>query len=188
MGKEGIYKNKFRMASARHPHWDYSQCGFYFVTICTKEKKFYFGNIKNRDMQYTYIGKIAKKFWQDIPSHFPFVKLHEYIIMPNHVHGIIQIVQKCRDAKSCVSTASDTSDEYKNKFGAQRKNLSSIIRGYKAGVAKNATINNIVFCWQARFYDRIIRSEKELNKTRTYIVQNIERWELDKSSPENIYM
>jgi len=84
-----LFKNKFRVATIRLKNWDYSGPGFYFVTICTKDKQHFFGNIDNEKIVYSNIGKIAKKFWLEIPEHFMNVELDEFIIMPNHIHGII---------------------------------------------------------------------------------------------------
>ncbi len=123
--------------------------------------------------------------------------------MPNHIHGIIIInhnrnrkngddgnciydngkdgFEHCRDAKSCVSTVKKINNQ--NKFGPQSKNLSSIIRGFKIGVTKycrkNTKIGNV---WQPRFYDRIIRNEKELNRIRKYIVENPKEWKRDRNN------
>jgi len=93
------FRNKYRIASIRLQNWDYSRSGFYFVTICTKNRVCFFGSIeKKRDESDIYvknklseIGNIAEKFWLEIPQHFPFVKLDTFVIMPNHVHGIIVI-------------------------------------------------------------------------------------------------
>ena len=75
----------------RRKGYDYSQDGFYFVTICCKNREMFFGNIKNEKMQLSEIGKIAEKFYLEIPNHFQFVKLDKFVIMPNHIHGIIEI-------------------------------------------------------------------------------------------------
>jgi hypothetical protein len=75
----------------RYQGYDYSQNGFYFVTICTKNREMFFGDIKNEKIKLSDIGLIANKFWLEIPSHFPFVVLDEYAIMPDHIHGIIKI-------------------------------------------------------------------------------------------------
>ncbi len=69
--------------------WDYSSEGIYFLTICCRERKSFFGNIENNKMHLSEIGSIASRFWMEIPSHFPHVKLDEFVIMPNHLHGII---------------------------------------------------------------------------------------------------
>ena len=84
------YKQKYRVESNRLKDWDYST-GAYFVTVCTKDRVNYFGDIKNGEMELSETGKIAKQYWAEIPLHFSFVKLNEYVVMPNHVHGIIMI-------------------------------------------------------------------------------------------------
>jgi REP element-mobilizing transposase RayT len=85
------YQNKYRISSARAPFWDYSHNAAYFVTICTKNREWFFGDVVDGDMVLSEIGKIANDYWLAIPEHFPFVKLGAHIIMPNHVHGIIII-------------------------------------------------------------------------------------------------
>lgn len=92
-----LYKNKYRIESTRLPNYDYSANGYYFVTICTHQKHCYFGNIVNARMHLSQVGKIAQKHWQDIPNHFNGVDIDRYVIMPNHVHGIIAIDKPRRD-------------------------------------------------------------------------------------------
>lgn len=158
----------------------------------------FFGDVVAGKMRLSEIGKIAEKFWLEIPGHFPFIKLNKFIIMPNHIHGIIEIDNETVGAQNFVrlQTAGtqnlaflrDERGEYRNKFGPQSKNLSSIIRGFKIGVTKYAKNNNIIFAWQARFHDRIIRNSDELNRIRQYIIDNPEQWELDRNNLENLYM
>jgi REP element-mobilizing transposase RayT len=85
------FKNKYRTTSARAKWWNYSANGGYFVTICTKNRRDYFGNIIRDKLYLSKIGQIANDCWMQIPNHFPFVKLGQFVIMPNHVHGIIVI-------------------------------------------------------------------------------------------------
>lgn len=85
------FQGKYRVPSARLEDWDYASPGYYFVTICTKDHKSFFGEVSDGKMCLSKIGGIARKFWLDIPNHFPFVDLDEFIIMPNHVHGIVII-------------------------------------------------------------------------------------------------
>ena len=85
------YNNKYRIETTRLKNWDYGWNGAYFITICTKNRIHYFGEIKNQKMQLSGIGKMAEKYWHEIPAHFPFVKLDAFIVMPNHIHGIIII-------------------------------------------------------------------------------------------------
>lgn len=114
------------------------------------------------------IGKIAHKNWLSIPNHFPFVKLGNHIVMPNHIHGII-IIDK-------VEEEQPNSSENQNRFGPQSKNIASIIRGYKASVKRHATINGINFSWQPRYHDKIIRDEKAYRNISKYIADNPRKW------------
>src|SRR4030042_2172704 len=91
------FKNKYTIQSARLSGYDYSQNGMYFITICAKDREEFFGKIENGKMILSDIGKIAEKFWQEIPLHFSFVILDEYIVMPNHTHGIIEIFRNTND-------------------------------------------------------------------------------------------
>lgn len=183
-----LYNQKYRIETCRLKNWDYGSNGKYFITICTKYHISYFGKIVNGQMKLSKLGKMAYKCWEEIPKHFPFVHLDAYVIMPNHVHGIISIekndcgdlnlngdVLSRRNAKFCVST-----DCSINRFGPQSKNIGSIIRGYKIGVTKFAKNNNILFTWQPRFYDHFIRTEDDLYRIRNYIANNPLKWKNDK--------
>ena len=90
------YKNKYRIKSARLPNWDYGSNGMYFITICTQNRVHFFGKIINKKMQLNEIGEMAEKYWNEIPQHFPFVKLDAFVVMPNHIHGIL-IIDKMDD-------------------------------------------------------------------------------------------
>lgn len=85
------FNNKYRIPSARLQTWDYGNNGLYFITICTKNRENYFGKITEGEMMLSEIGFLANKYWHEIPEHFPFMKLNEFVVMPNHVHGIIII-------------------------------------------------------------------------------------------------
>ena len=235
MPNNQLYKNKYRIPSARREAYNYSQNGFYFITICTQNRELFFGNIIDNKMILSEIGKIAEQEWINTDKIRNNVILHEFVIMPNHIHGIIQIknpvethgnasnVQQRNAIINNAPTAQNTpivethgnasaaqqrntviethiethihaslrqggtviGPYYKNKFGPQSKNVSSIIRGFKGAVKKYATINNINFTWQPRFHDHIIKNDKELNKIRFYIQINIEKWNLDRNNPKN---
>lgn len=89
------FKGKYRIESTRLQNWDYGWDGAYFVTIVTKNRECFFGEIsKTKQMILSKIGEVAEKFWLKIPSHFPFVELDKFVVMPNHVHGIIIINKK----------------------------------------------------------------------------------------------
>lgn len=195
------YKNTYRNETTRLKNWDYGSHGFYFVTICTKNKQPYFGRIVNdvdnngtrisvsngtqnfaslREMQmheihlrepdlqpkqtFTQIGDIANRYWIEIPKHFPFVELDAFVIMPDHVHGILFLNRPKYESWRT------------NSFKPQSENLASIVRGFKAAVKKYAVLNRLEFDWQSRYHDHVIHSEIELNTIRQYIMDNPMKW------------
>lgn len=170
------FAGKYRIPSARAAWWDYAADATYFVTICTDEKRHFFGRVENMEMQHSEIGRTAFQYWQDIPQHFPFVSLDVFVIMPNHVHGII-VIDKNKHVDCIENVQPQTTI---NKFGPQSQNLGSIIRGFKSAVKTFATTNAIPFAWQARFHDHIIRDEAEYRRIVDYICNNPARWADDK--------
>lgn len=91
-----LYKNKYRIESARLKGWDYGSPAHYFVTICTQNGIYFFGDVVKGKMVLSAIGEIADRFWKEIPEHFDNMKLDEYVIMQNHIHGIIIITDEDR--------------------------------------------------------------------------------------------
>ncbi len=188
---EDKYQGIYRIKSARMPNWNYGWKGSYFVTICTHERENYFGEIVNKKMKLSKIGEIAESEWVKSPEIRPDmnIEMDEFVIMPNHLHGIITIGKNeynefndgNRDAMHGVSSTTQT------KSGPQRKNLASIIRGYKSAVTMNVRQFYQDFAWQSRFHDHIIRNEKSLNNIRNYIRNNPLNWTADKfNSKERI--
>ena len=94
------FKNKYYIPSARLSYWDYRWNAAYFVTICAKNREYFFGEFINGEIELSKIGKISEKYWLKIPQHFPFVDLDSFIVMPNHVHGIIIIDKLDGDYKA----------------------------------------------------------------------------------------
>lgn len=182
------YKGKYRIPSARLKTWDYGSNALYFITICTKNREHYFGEIANGQMILSEIGILAYKYWNEIPEHFPFVNLDEFVVMPNHVHGIIIIDKPDNDGCNVAfnvetqifaSLPSQPPKISKNKFGPQSKNLASIIRGFKIGVTTNARKIHADFEWQPRFHDHIIRNNDSYEKIKNYIINNPQKWNDD---------
>ena len=167
---------RYRIASARLKEYDYSTPNWYFVTINTKDHHEYFGEIKNSRMYLNDLGKIVNEEWLKSTKIRKNIELDYYVIMPNHFHGILIITETvCKDVARNVSTNKIYSD-----ISPVSGSLSAIIRGFKSAVTNQ--IHNYGekhFSWQPRFYDRIIRNERELNAIRNYIGQNPLRWELD---------
>ncbi len=206
------YQNKYRIASARMKNYDYSQNGAYFITIVTKNRDHFFGEIvddvadvetpnlgvSTKKMQLSKIGEIVQKYWNEIPQHFPFIKLDEMVVMPNHIHGILWIdnddVVGGRDAINRVSTNTTNTMNTTGKSkpgGITGKNnpmfyanISRVLRWYKGRCTFE--INKInkksYFAWQPRFHDRIIRDENELGRIRQYVVSNPEIWKHDRNN------
>lgn len=175
------FKNKYRVSSTRLKNWDYASKGYYFITICTKNRRYFLGNIIDGKMRSTKIGKMVEQCWQEIPNHFPFVSLDEYVVMPNHIHGILVI-----NKVETQHFASLRQNKKQNQFGPQSCNLGSIIRGFKIGVKKFTHQYNIVFHWQSRYYDHIIRNQQSLAKIRQYIINNLVNWDEDRNNLKNI--
>ncbi|MND50407.1 Transposase IS200 like protein [compost metagenome] len=171
-----LYKNKYRIASTRLQNWDYRRNAAYFITICTQNRIHYFGEIISQQMQLTDIGQLAEKFWLEIPNHFPFVELGNFVIMPNHMHGILIInnsIDVAVETRHClVSTGCDMS---------RKNSISSIVGSYKSVVTKNARIQfDTRFAWQSRFHDHIIRNSDSFGRIQQYIANNPENWNKDK--------
>jgi len=171
--------------SIRLREYDYSKSGWYYVTICTKDHKEYFGKVKNEDMILNDIGKIADEYWRKIPLHFPYSSLDKHIIMPNHIHGII-IIDCKKDAKFASSTNNTSMNVGDANLASQdrtKMELSKIIQQFKRAVTIKIKYNKPIsnFKWQRSFYDRIIRNENELYNIRKYIQQNPLKWDLERN-------
>lgn len=161
------YQNKYRVQPARLANWDYGSHGLYFVTICTKDRINHFGVIEESaypSLKETALGKAAIKYWQDISIHHPYAELDAFILMPDHLHGII-FLNKPEKAEWEI-----------NRFGPHSKNLASIIRGYKSAVKMHALNHELDFSWQSGYYDRVIRNQQELENIRQYIFENPQRY------------
>jgi len=180
------FHDKYRIATSRLQNWDYSDNGYYFVTICTKERKHYFGEIINNEMNLSEIGKITQKYWFEIPSYFPFVELDEFVVMPNHIHGIVIINDRCNSVRRDVINHVSTDDVNKNIFSKKspmkKHSLGEIIRWYKGRTTFEIRKQQINFFWQPRFYDHIIRNEYNLNRIRQYIRDNTINWNVDRNN------
>ena len=166
--------------------YDYSQEGAYYVTIVTWRREFLFGEIVNQEMQLTELGKQAEWCWYQIPEHFPFVKLGAFVVMPDHIHGIVIIDKPVPVPVPATETqdfasrqTQNLASRQKNKFGPQSKNLGSILRGFKIGVTNQSKLICPKFKWQPLFHDHIIRNEIEYQRIHNYIVNNPLKWEKD---------
>ena len=196
------YKNKYTNKTLRLQNWDYGWDGIYFITICTKDRENYFGNIENNKMNLSNIGVIADILWHEIKNHAKNIELDQFVVMPNHIHGILIIDKNNIDNTNHVGQGQnhvgqghtldlrDSNQTHPNKpektIGQKRfqnigKNtVSSIIGSYKSAVTKHARRLGYNFYWQPRFYDHIIRNDKEYHKIKNYIINNPNNWNNDK--------
>lgn len=186
------YKNKYTIKSARLAGYDYSKNGMYFVTICTKNREEYFGKIENEKMILSEIGKIIQEELLKTSNIRPNIVLDECVIMPNHLHLIIEIVNSAASVETPrrgVSTIGIKISHGGYNPNWKPNSVGSIINQFKSICTKKIwKCGNPVFAWQSRFYDHIIRNEISLNKIREYIQTNPVGWERDRNNVENIWM
>jgi putative transposase len=187
-----LYRNKYRIESARYPDYDYTTPGKYFITICTKDQIPYFGKIRNGRMILSKTGIIVNDSWLAIPYHYPHITLDEFIIMPDHLHGIIiinrhsvqtpnlgvspdsnPITGSFETPKLGVSTGSFPGKG--NKYW-KSNSIGSIINQFKRICTITAKTKGFDLIWHPRFHDRIIRSQQELERIRKYIRNNPADW------------
>lgn len=178
-----LFRNKYRAESIRLKGYDYSQPGIYFVTICCDQKQHYFGEIKHQLMALSPIGQIAQQCWLAIPNHYPNIALDEYVVMPNHVHGLIKINYHDCHVEAQNFAPLRIADGSQNKFRVIPQSIGAIIRGYKIGVTKWCRNNNFkYFLWQRNYYEHIVRDEIELFRIQQYIKNNPKQWEGDRNN------
>jgi REP element-mobilizing transposase RayT len=174
--------DKHHRRSVRLKEYDYSRAGAYFITICTYNKECILGNVLNGEILLSKYGVIVENEWMKTSEIRTNVILDKYVVMPNHIHGIIIILDDGRDTEHRVPIF--------EQFGKPISNsIPTIIRSCKAVTTK--LINEIrksygKTVWQSRFYDHIIRNRNELDKIRQYIINNPLQWEFDKENPDTI--
>jgi REP element-mobilizing transposase RayT len=174
-----LFRNKYRVESARKPYWDYTLPGWYFVTICTQNRRPYFGRVVREAMNLSVLGEYASQCWQEIPTHHVNVAIDEFIVMPNHVHGIIVIsgpgklppMGKRNEISRIPALA-----EIHPKAGS----LGAVVGSFKSAVTRWCALRELTFAWQPRFHDRIIRGRKSLKAVREYIRDNPKNWLKDR--------
>ena len=172
---------KHHRRSIRLKEYDYSRFGAYFVTICTQDRKCFLGTVGNETVELSPMGKIVHEFWFEIPKHFQHVRLDVFVVMPNHVHGILLI----GDSEGGNTNAD--AERGGETPPLRRVTLGQVVAYYKYQTSK--MINRIrntagMPVWQRNYYEHIIRNEKELNQCREYIINNPLKWVLDQENPD----
>ena len=173
--------NYSNLGSKRLPSHDYSQPGAYFVTICAAERQCLFGEIVDGQMKLNRDGLIVAKQWAGLPGHHVNVSLDEFVIMPNHVHGILFLSNGSPSSVGAGFQPADASHPTKPKHG-----LPEIIRGFKT--YSSLEINRLLGTpgnpvWQRNYYEHVVRTEDDLDAIRRYIVENPLKWAEDEENP-----
>lgn len=156
--------------------FNYSESGAYFVTICAKDRARLFGEISNGVMCVNRFGGIVQECWNDLQNHYATIAVDAFVVMPNHVHGIIVIVERDRTVGEGLRPS---------PTGVERHGLPEIMRAFKSFSARR--INEIrctpgLPVWQRNYFEHIIRNDKSLDQIRQYIATNPQRWKDDKEN------
>jgi REP element-mobilizing transposase RayT len=199
--------NQHHRRSIRLKEYDYSQPGEYFVTICIHDHECTLGEIVDGEMRLNEIGKIVEEKWLRTAIIRPDIQLDSYVVMPNHIHGII-VLYEGRDTlqsdkpvganghspqektqNNPFNNGAYIDTPLQNTFRSPSNTIGAIVRGFKSETTKR--INEIrstprMHFWQRNYYEHIIRNDNELDKIRDYIHNNVVQWALDKDNPNNI--
>ena len=184
--------DKRHRRSIRLKGYDYSGTGAYFVTICTQDRECFFEDIVDGEMRLNDAGIMVRDVWHKIPEHFPYTDIDEFLVMPNHVHGIIVIV----GAPLVGAHSSGTVDhDTKNRAGTSpAPTLGDVVGTFKSitthqyvdGVRRKNWPAFKGKLWQRNYYEHIIRDEEEIERVRKYILENPAKWAEDENNPVNI--
>jgi len=174
---------------------DYAQAGEYYVTLCVKDRESLLGEILGDRVELTRIGEIVKECWEGIPKHFSNAVLDEFVIMPNHVHGIVILVDRVGTRHAVSQPAAESQLHAlpqleipsREQFGKPVcGSLSTIMRSFKSAASKRIHSEGYsAFAWQSRFYEHIIRDGRDGDRIRKYIANNVSKWSEDKENPEH---
>lgn len=188
--------------SIRLKGYDYTQLGAYFITIVTYDRAHVFGAVVDGEMRLNNAGRIADQCWRDIPAHFPHVALDAFVMMPNHVHGILWIAADDDDAGARhvgarhaaplpdAAAPTDVAPPRMEQFGKPVPgSIPTIVRSFKSAVTKHINEGRQTPgapVWQRNYYEHIIRDDRALNAIRRYIAENPLRWHLDRENAQRI--
>jgi len=175
--------DKHHRRSIRLRGYDYTRAGEYFITICTRDRMCLFGDIVDGEIALNEYGKIVADEWIKTAEIRDEIALDEWIVMPNHFHGIFVICDRRGTARRAPTM---------ERFGQPvAGSVSTIIRSFKSAVTKR--INETrqtpgVKLWQRNYYEYVIRNEDELNRIREYIIGNPAKWDLDRENPDAVQL
>ncbi len=195
------FRNKYRIESARLQGWDYRNPGAYFITICTHNRVHHLGKCKDDKMKLSTIGLIVQGCWFEIPRLNHHVRLGEFIVMPNHIHGILILDEmdgnngvngmdvetlQCNVSTTNTNTGMemDTNDisDFFRKISPKSGSVSRMMGSFKSACSNHIhkTFPDVEFEWQERFHDHIIRNDKSFVRISNYIINNPLNWKEDR--------
>ena len=165
--------------SIRLKAFDYWQAGVYFVTICTNQRRCLFGEIRDGIMHFSALGRMVRECWLEIPLHFPGLELGPYVVMPNHMHGILVFHKRARHAVPLR----DTAPRFEAFGKPVRGSLPTVIRSFKAAVSEGIRGTPALRVWQRNYYERVLQTGDEFQQASRYIWENPRNWEIDEDNP-----
>ena len=176
-------EKEFHRRSIRIPGGDYSRPGAYFVTICAAYRRNIFGKVEEGKNTLSPLGEIVRSCWVQIPEHFPVAAINEYVIMPNHLHGIIALGVGARYIVPSNPEAR-TREQFQKPT---RGTIPTIVRSFKAAVTRKAKgdlkiANELI--WQSNYFERALRDRREVSLAIRYIAENPARWTWDEENAE----
>lgn len=184
-----------RRRSLRLKSYDYAQAGAYFITICTQGRECLFGEIVDEKMQLSDAGQMVKRLWDEIPALHPGVETDAFVIMPNHIHGIIVLPGPTPDAfgRDQATTNGATTRVAPTGGGAAPTRVGDVVGAFKSRVTLEYIRGVKIFgwrafsgrVWQRNYHDRVVRNETSLAQLREYIGNNPLQWALDRENPAN---
>jgi putative transposase len=184
--------NQFRK-HVRLSGFDYRDNYAYFVTICTGHRECVFGDVIDGALRPSRRGLVVTQCWQDIPKHHPFVELDAFVVMPNHIHGILLFTGGREEATQASQlqtpprvAATPASPRPANAHGPMSKSLGAVVGSFKAAISRS--INRLrpgaaVGLWQPNYYEHVIRNDRARDAIGEYILSNPDRWNLDEENP-----
>ena len=194
-----LYNEKYRIPTSRLKNRNYGK-GLYHIVLCTKERKYYFGDIRDNEMHYSSIGTFTKECIEGLNKYYPFAMIETYQVMPNHIHLLISLSEKApvasigetarnatvETAFLAVSKGNAAGETAKNAVstGRHQSGLAILVAGLKRTITFWAKNNRIEFAWQTRYYDTIIRNITQFNDTNDYIHNNVINWIHDEMNAE----
>jgi len=173
----------YNRRSIRLQGYDYTRAGAYFVTVCAQNRECLFGEIANGQLSLNGAGRMIQTAWDDLPVRFHHIELDEFIVMPNHIHGIVIFAR--RRGEPCVRPS------IVRPRGTLPDTVGRMVQAFKSITTHDYSIGVKQFgwppfpgkLWQRNYWERIIRNESELNRIHEYIRNNPAQWELDKLHP-----